>query len=814
MSFSNTLKRNRVLTFGSFRLRIHERVLEKDGQPVSIPEKTLAVLCVLVESSGRLVEKETLKQKVWPDTFVEDTNIAFQISTLRRLLEESANDPRFIWTVPKRGYRFIAEVVEELEPPGPEESPQDVLAKEDLIEWSKTDTHASRVWIVGATLAAVLTSIAIFATTGSRSRSLPALAGKGAIVLADFDNRTGDQVFDGTLRQGLLVELEQSSVLSLLPEQRVYRTLRLMKQATSTRLSHDVAMSICQRTGSTLMVEGYVDRIGGTYVLGLRGFSCEDGKLVGAEQVKVDRREKVLDALSNMAARFRARLGETAATLSTRNVALAEATTASLEALKAYSTGWHLLMTRGAAQAIPLLLRAVDLDPEFALGYATLGRIYADLDESDLSADNLEKAWTLKEHASDHERFFITSNYLSIVKGNLEQSRQVDEAWAETYPRDPMPHTLLSGLVNKALGRYREAASQAQAAIKLDPDFAIGYYNLAVNNLYMQRFAEAQYVLAQAAARGLDIDEFQMLEYDLAFLRRDPAAMNRVAAKIRQYARPQSWLAIREAFRQAYSGHFSESRSISQQAVAEAEAAGERERAGVWAAGMAVREALAGNTSFARRSAKQALQLSNNREVQYGAGLALAVIGDSEKAQIIATDLKSKFPEDTSVRFNYVPVIQAQIRLNHHRADQAIEELKVAAITEMGVSRSPMNTLFGALYPIYFRGLTLQALNRGEEAAAEFQRIIDHSGLVGLDPVGALAQLQLGRSYKLAGKSQKARAAYEEFLSLWRGADTNMPLLHLAQSECGRLMRQNHTTANSSAMHLGSVKDAESRTRS
>lgn len=788
MSFPNALKNNRVLTFGPFRLRMHERVLEKDGQPVSIPEKTLAVLNVLVESPGQLVEKETLKQKVWPDTFVEDSNIAFQISTLRRLLDENASDPRFIATVPKRGYRFIAQVVEEPAAAGHEENPQQFpAAKDEITQSPQASNRVGKAWVIAAALIAASAIVGIFAITGSRSRSLPALAGNGTIVLADFDNRTGDQIFDGTLRQGVLVELEQSPALSLLPEQSVYRTLRLMKQPINTPLSHEVSMGICQRTGSTLMVEGYVDRIAGAYVLGLRGFSCEDGKLVGAEQAKADGRDKVLDTLSKMTARFRARLGETTATLNTRNVALAEATTTSLEALKAYSTGWHVHMTRGAAEGVPLLLHAVELDPEFAMGYATLGRMYADLDESDLSAQNLEKAWTLREHASDHERFFITANYLSMVKGNLEESRQVDVAWAQSYPRDPIPHTLLSGLVNKALGRYQEAALQAKAAIKLDPDFGVGYYNLAVNNLYMQRFAEAQDVLAQATVRGLDIDEFQMLEYDLAFLHRDPAATNRVVARIRQHARPQSWLAIREAFREACSGHLGEARNISQQAIAEAEAAGERERAGVWAAGTAVREALTGNISFARSSARQALGLSNSREVQYGAALALALIGDSEKAQSIATNLKTKFPEDTSVRFNYVPVIEAQIRLNHHRPDEAIEVLKVATITEMGVSRSPINTLFGALYPIYFRGLSLQALNQGQEAAAEFQKIIDHSGIVGLDPVGALAYLQLGRSYRLAGDSQKARAAYEQFLSLWRGADTNIHLFNLARSEYGQI---------------------------
>jgi DNA-binding winged helix-turn-helix (wHTH) protein/tetratricopeptide (TPR) repeat protein len=791
MSFSNGLKANHILTFGPFRLRLRERVLEKAGQHIPIPEKTLAVLCVLVEFPGELVEKETLKQRVWPDTFVEDTNIAFQVSTLRRILEESANDPRFIVTVPKRGYRFVANVAEEPEPVTPQTDPGQVDptgADHKPVPLAQKDTSARNAWIAGALLAA-LTVAGIVATLGLRSRSLAALAERGYIVLADFENRTNDPVFDDTLRQGLMVELEQSPILSLLPEQNVYRNLRLMKLPTSTRLTHDVAMSICQRTSSALMIEGYVDRIGGSYLLGLRAFTCSDGKLISAEQAKAARREKVLDALSKMAARFRVRLGEKADTLSNRNVALAEATTASLEALKAYSTGWHLHMTRGSAEALPLFLHAIDLDPRFAMAYASLGRLYADLDESDLSAQNLEKAWTLKEHASEHERFFITANYLSLVTGNVEQSRQVAEAWGQTYPRDPIPRTLLSGVINKTFGRYEEATSQARAAIRLNPDFGVSYYNLAVSNLYMQRFDEAERVLAQAEARGLDIDEFQMLKYDLAFLRRDPAAINRVVAKIRQHARPQSWLAIREAFRQGYSGHLAESREISEQAIAEAQAGGEQERAGVWAAGMAVREALTNNSSLARRSALKALQLSKSREIQYGAALALAISGDSAKAQAIADELRSKFPEDTSVLFNYVPVIEAQIRLNQHKPEKAMEELKQAATTGMGVSRSPINTLFGALYPIYFRGLTLLALKRGNEAASEFQKIIDHSGIVAMDPVGALAHLQLGRSYKLAGDAHKAKAAYEEFFQSWRDADTNVPLLLVAQSEYKKLQR-------------------------
>jgi DNA-binding winged helix-turn-helix (wHTH) protein/tetratricopeptide (TPR) repeat protein len=790
MSASKSFIGKHLFTFGPYRLRARERVLEKDGRPIAIPEKTLDVLCVLLENRGQLVEKETLMRKVWPDTFVEDSNIAFQISTLRKLLDESANAPKFIATVPKRGYRFIAEVREELEPePLFEMAVQEPGPPPDLPAFRPKRAPSSRWLIAGIGASGLALIVGVFVITGPPARSVTALTEKGTIVLSDFENKTGDAIFDGTLRQGLLVELEQSPFLSLLSEQRVRRTLSLMRQPAATRLTHDLAMAICQRTNSTLLVEGSIERVGQLYVLGLRAISCDAGSLVAAEQAKAQSKERVLDALSGMAARFRARVGENAATLQRHNTTLAEATTASAEALKAYSTGWTLHSTRGAGEAIPSLRHAVELDPEFAMAHAALGRMYADIDESDLSAESLRKAWDLREHASDRERFFIATNYLGLVTGNLEETRKLAKAWVQTYPRDALPHTLLSGLPNKVAGRYEEAASQARIAIQMDPDFGMSYYNLAVNNQYLERFDAAASALAAAQKRELDIEEFQMIEYDLAFLRHDTDGIEQMVARARQRPAPESWLANREAFRLAYAGRLRQAREISARAIAEAKQADERERAGLWEAGVAVREALTGNMPQARRSAAAALLFSNDREVAYGAGLALALAGDSAKAQMIVSDLQRRFPEDTSVRFTYLPVMQAQIEVNHHNPSEAIEVLKTAAATEMGVSRCPVDTLFGALYPIYFRGLALSALRRGAEAAAEFQKLIDHSGIVVSDPVGALAHLQLARAYRIANDTAKAKSAYEGFFQLWKDADAEIPLLRAARAEYKSLTR-------------------------
>jgi tetratricopeptide (TPR) repeat protein len=429
--------------------------------------------------------------------------------------------------------------------------------------------------------------------------------------------------------------------------------------------------------------------------------------------------------------------------------------------------------------ALPLLKRAVEIDPNFALAQATLAREYADLDESDLSAESATRAWGSRDHASDREKFYITATYEGLATGNLERARRNDEAWAQTYPREPVPHSMLSGYPNKAAGRYEQALTEARKAIELDPDFAIAYYNLGVNNVYLNRVNEAENVLRRASGRGLEIDEFIMLEHDIAFLKGDHAAMERAVARARERSGGDTWISNKEAFALAYAGQLQKARVSSQRAVDQALQEAQPERAGLWEAGASLREAFFGEAPQARQRAMAALEHSNNREVEFGAALALAISADAGRAQAFADDLERRFPQDTVVRFSYLPVLRARIALSQGNAAKAIELLQSAAPYELGASR----LLFGALYPIYVRGEAHLAAQQGAEAAIEFQKILDHRGVVGSDPIGALAHLQLGRALVLAGDKAKAKAAYDDFFTLWREADPDVPILKRARAE-------------------------------
>ena len=555
-----------------------------------------------------------------------------------------------------------------------------------------------------------------------------------------------------------------------------------MGHAPGARVTAELARDVCERTGSAAVLEGSIAPLGSQYVLDLQAKSCRTGEVLDHEQVQAAKKEDVLNSLTQIAIRFRKRVGESLTTIQEHNTALAEATTSSLEALEAYSAGWKLHTTTGAMAALPLVRRAVEIDPTFALAHATLGRQYADLDESDLSAASTTTAWQLKDRTSDREKFFIAATYEILATGNLEQARQICEAWAHTYPREALPHVMLSGNPNKAAGRYEQAAAEARKAIELDPDFAMAYFNLGVNNVYLNRPEEAENAIRRAVGRGLDIDEFSMLRHDIAFLKGDPAGMEREASRARERS-GTDWISNKEAFVLAYAGHLRRARILSQRAVDQATQEHQTERAALWQAGGALREAFFEQAPDSRRSTAAALKMSNSPEVEYGAALAFALSGDSSRAQTLADDLERRFPEDTVVRFSYLPVLRARMALNRGDSARAIEILQPVTPYELGASRG----LFGALYPIYMRGEAHLAAHQGNEAATEFQRILDHRGIVGSDPIGALAHMQLGRALALSGDTIKAKSAYQDFLTLWEDADPDIPILKQARSEYAKL---------------------------
>ncbi len=776
MPVSTDQSGKRIYGFGPFRVDPDKQSLLRDGQPIGLTPKTFQLLLVLLRHSNATVSKDELMKTVWPDTFVEETNLTRNIFALRKALGETEQN-RYIITVPGHGYRFAADVQ-----PLSDQELSLFAATHAKVQVQIKETRPWR-WALVAAIALGVTGGTFWHFRGPRT----VLTEKDTVVLADFANSTGDAVFDGALRQGLEVQLEQSPFLSLASDRHIGQTLKMMGKQPDTPLTQQTAREVCERAGAAAVVEGSIATLGNRYVLGLRARNCRTDDVVAEEQEQAVSKEQVLEALGRIASRFRSQVGESLGSVAKHSTPLAEATTPSLDALRAYSVGWQVHAVRGASASLPFFQRATELDPQFAMAHASLGRIYADLDQSDLAAASLSRAWQLRDRASDKERFFIDVNYETLVTGNLDAAQRTCEAWAQTYPREARPHHSLSGTIRKMPGHFETASVEAKKAIELEPDFWVGYYSLGVLSTYLGRWDDAESALGAAAAHGIDSDEFIMLAYDLAWLKGDRARMAREVARARARPGGENWISAREALVAAYSGHLKDARAISHRAAIQAQQAGQPERAALWTTGIAVREALVGNTKTAKDNALSALNLSRDREVEYGAGFALALSGDLSRAQALADDLAKRFPEDSSVRFHYLPTLRSALALARRKPENALELLQVAAPYELGVSFSSMSGLFGALYPVYIRGQAYLAAGKGREAAAEFQKLLDHRGIVISDPVGALAQLQLGRAYSLSSDRTKAKLEYQSFLDLWKDADPDIPVLQQAKTEYSRL---------------------------
>ena len=465
MAASQNQKTKELYEFGPFRVDPEKETVVRAGELVSITPKTFQILLVLIRNSREIVTKDDLMKTVWPNTFVEETNLSRNIFMLRKALGETAQDHRYIVTIPGQGYR-LAEDVRLV----PEQELTVVAASHSLV---KVEVRESKPWwwMAAAGVLLVAAGAGVWRYT---IQHRAALSATDTVVLADFANSTGDAVFDETLRRGLAIQLEQSPFLSLISDQRIQHTLRLMGRPANARLTSEVARGICERTGSAAVLDGSIAPIGSQYVLELRARSCRSGEILDQEQMQAAKKEDVLNVLGQMASLFRKRVGESLTTIQQRNTPLAEATTPSLEALEAYSTGWKLHTTTGTTAALPFMQRAVEIDPNFALAHSTLGREYANVDEFERSRESTTRAWQLREHTSDREKFFIDANYQILATGNLEQARQTCEAWARAYPRDPVPFAMLAGLPSKVEGRYEQAIVAARRAVELDPDFTIG----------------------------------------------------------------------------------------------------------------------------------------------------------------------------------------------------------------------------------------------------------------------------------------------------------------------------------------------------
>ena len=613
----------------------------------------------------------------------------------------------------------------------------------------------------------------------------PRLTDKDTIVLADFENKTGDPVFDDTLRQGLSVELHQSPFLSLIPDQQVQRTLALMGEPKDARLTSEIAQQVCERTGSAAVLEGSIASLGSQYILGLRAKNCSTGRVLDQEQIQAPRREDVPNSLSQIARKFRTRIGESLPTVEEHSRPLEEATTPSLEALKAYTVAMKVDSTAG----IPLFRHAIEIDPKFAMAYANLGLAYSDIGESVLSAENTRKAWELRDRVSDQERFFIDFTYQRQVTGNLEDAYQTLELWHRTYPRDEFALGLFSGLSTHGTGRFDKAIEASRADLAAAPDVVFSYHNLASSYFFLDRFAEAESVLQQASARKVEEPYLMVLRYIIAALKGDKDQMAQVVILAKGKHGAEHWVAHTEGLALARTGRLQEARRSSNRAVDLALQEGDREKAASYRAARAVWEAAYGNAGEGTKSAIAAIDLSKGREVEYAAGFALALSREFSRSGALAGDLEKRFPEDTIAKFDYVPVLRALSLLNGGKPMESVERLQTALQYELAANGLNFNHFYlGGLHSAYVRGEAFIAAHRYPEAAAEFQKILDHRGLVGLDPVGAMARLQLARALADSGDHAKSAAVYKDLLTLWKEADSDIPILKQAKAEYARLL--------------------------
>jgi eukaryotic-like serine/threonine-protein kinase len=627
----------------------------------------------------------------------------------------------------------------------------------------------------------------LYATAHSSTHRAPKLTQKTRLVLGEFENKTGDPAFDGMLRQGLSVQLEQSPFLTLVSDQQIQQVLRYMDRPPETRLTSEVAQEICERTGGTAVLEGSIASLGSQYVLWLRARNCSTGDILGQEQAQAGKKEQVLEALTRIAAQIRARLGESLATIQEHSTPLEQATTPSLEALKAYSVARNAVFARGSAAAIPHLQRAIAIDPQFAMAHADLGFFYWNMGHTDLGAEHVRKAYEVRDRVSERERYFILFLYDRQVTGNLQKELGTIEAWVQTYPGDWQAWTVWGGWGTRGTGQYEKGVRAAVEAIRLKPDLPFGYETLAVHYISLGRFAEAAAALQRAADRKLENPFFLVGRYYVAFLEGDEAGMKREVDRARGNLETENWISHNRALVLARSGQVRNARILWQHTIELAQQNGDREKAAIYQAAEAVCAAHFGFWNRAKELAQAALELGKGRDVEYAAAFALVLSGDISGSQTLAEDLAKRFPEDTPVQFEYLPTLRALFALYDKAPLDAIERLQTALPYDLAMPGTAFFAKFGGLYPAYVRGQAYLQAGRGREAAAEFQKVLDHRGIVLADPIGALAHLQLGRAYVVLGDMAEAKNAYQEFLTLWKDADADLPVLEQARAEYARL---------------------------
>ena len=770
----------RFAHFGTFEVDFRERKLTKGGIRIRLQEQPFRILALLLEHPGELVTREEIRLQVWPQDLYVDFDAALNtaVGKLRAALSDSADNPRFLETVPRRGYRFVAPVGW-----APE------LEKEAPVPTVPVIQKRRYWWYAAAALVLAIAGLAGFLLL---RRTTPRITSNDTIVLADFVNTTGDATFDGALQTALRLSLQQSPFFKMLSDSDIAKTLHEMTRPAGTRLTTEVSRELCQRAGSKAYLIGSIGTLGSQYVVGLKAVNCRNGDTLGEEQVSAASKEKVLDALGQAASKLRGQLGESLASVKKFDVPLAMATTSSLEALKLYSVGIEAY-AKDAGASIPYFEGTVKLDPNCAVGYRGLGLAYSATAQMEKARYNFTRAFQLLDRAGEWEKWAITGDYYMNVTGELDKAAETYERWIELYPNNDGSLQTLA-VVYTMKGQYEKADELTNRALSFGWSEGL-YANLAQFKLALQRFDDAQRVFDEAHTKNLDGLEMRAPLYALAFLRSDPAAM----------AEQQKWFTGKSeehyglslaSDTEAYRGHLGPARELTTRAVASARRAKSDESGALWFANAALREAAYGNARQARQAAEQALKLAPaSPGIEAEAALAFAMTGDSSPAEALARDLNKRFPLDTQMQSLWLLAIRTQLEINRKNAAHVLNDPQSVSPVEYGGMLFTINPT--CLYSTYTRGNAYLAAGRGKEAAQEFQKIIDHSGVVWNCWTGALAHLGVARANALqASNSQgadadsaraRARSAYNDFLTLWKDADPNIPILKQAKAEYAKL---------------------------
>lgn len=790
-----------VIRFGVFELDAESGELRKAGVSLKIHPQPLRVLTLLAERPGQIVTREEIQQRLWGDnTFVDyERGINFCVNQIRGALGDDAESPRYVETLPRRGYRFIASVTLTASARHPipitnvsvRDDSSAVAAGSGAGLASTRDIHVVPSLVPAIpqasssrrTATVVILALSVMAILAAGTflyfHRPPKLTEKDTVVLADFSNTTGDPVFDDALKQALAVELAQSPFLNVLSEQKVGDTLKLMGRSPDSRLTPEIALQLCQRAGSKAYLRGSIASLGSQYVIGLDAVNCRTGDSMSKEQVTANQKEQVLKALASAATTLRKTVGESLATVEKFDMPIEQATTPSLEALKAYSLGRKAVMRDGdPAAGVVWFKQAIQLDPNFATAYATLANAYAKLGEDSLATENAAKAYDLRGQVSEREKFLIETHYHYLVTGDLKTASQVYELWALTYPRDGMAAANL-GAVYRLLGQPEKRLATNLKAFGLDQQDAASYSSIAESYLGLDRLEDARAELKEAEAKNLDSYRLRLASYNLAFVVNDAAGMAQQLKWAINRPGVEDTFLNGEATTAAYHGQMEKARGLCQRAAESALQNDKREMAAGYQLGLSSIEGDFGNRYRARQGVAASLSLASGYDAQSYAPAILARAGDSARAEKMANKLAGDYPRDTIVNSMLLPVIRASIQIDRNDPAGAVKFLETVLPYELGDA--------DALHSAYLRGLAYLQLRQASEAAVEFQKILDHRGIVLNSPIGALAHLQLARAYTMQGDTAKARAAYQDFLTLWKDADPDIPILIAAKSEYAKL---------------------------